>query len=135
MKRPVVVTVIASFCVLAAAYLSAVGAVMLVAPSKISIIRRAPLMYGLGLANPYVAIIVGAIWGIVGWGLLRLYNWARWAVMFLSIVGFSSALARIPAASGSGRILVFLGLNMAVRAAVVWYLVQAPSVIDSFTKR
>jgi hypothetical protein len=49
--------------------------------------------------------------------------------MFLSIVGFSAAMAKIPSASGSARMLVFLGLNMAIRAAVVWYLVRSPATI------
>ena len=134
MKRPVVVTVIASFCVLVAAYLSSIGAVMLVAPGKISAISQAPLMYGLSLANPYVTLLVGALWGIVGWGLFRLYNWARWAAMFFSIVGFSSALARIPSASGSGLMLVLLGLHLAVRVAIIWYLFRSPSSIGGPTK-
>ena len=134
MKRPLGVTVIASFCILAASYLCFVGVATVVAPGEISIINRAPLTYGLRFVNPYVTILVGASWAVVGWGLLRLYNWARWAAMFFSIVGFSSALARIPSASGSGRMLLLLGLHMAVRAAAVWYLFRSPSSICGPTK-
>jgi hypothetical protein len=134
MKRPAGVTVIATFSVLAAAYLSSIGALMLVAPGKISIMNRALLMYGLKVANPYATLLVAAIWGIVGWGLFNLFNWARWASIFLSIVGFSSALARIPSASGSGRMLLLIVMHVAVRVAVVWYLIQSSSSGGGSTK-
>jgi len=132
MKRPLGVIVIAAFSSLAAAYLCIIGAVMLAAPGTISMRSRAPLMYGLELAGPYMTLLVGLGWGVMGWGLFRLHNWARWAAMFVSIVGIAFTIPTVSAATDFRWIFVAGGLNIAIRAAIVWYLLQSPSVIESF---
>src|SRR2546429_549655 len=54
---------------------------MLVSPEAVSMTRGAPLLHGLELGGPYAALLVGAAWALIGWGLLRLYDWARLAVL------------------------------------------------------
>ncbi|MFZ0958119.1 MAG: hypothetical protein WAN60_17380 [Candidatus Sulfotelmatobacter sp.] len=135
MKRPLGVTVIASFCILAGAYLLAVAVVILIAPGKISTMTGAPLMYGLELAGPYMTLLVGAGWVLVGWGLFRLHNWARWVAMIASILGIALIVPKVSAAADFRQMLVAGGLNITLRAAVVWYLLQSPSVFESFTKK
>jgi hypothetical protein len=135
MKLPLGVTVIATGSSLAAAYLFTIAGVMLAAPGTISMRSGAPLMYGLELAGPYMTLLVATGWGLMGWGLFRLYNWARWAAMVVSIVGIAFTIPKVSAATDFQWAFVSGGLNIAVRAAVVWYLLQSPSVIENFVTR
>jgi hypothetical protein len=134
MQRPAGVTAISVLFFLAAIYLWTVAAVMLFAPGTISLMSGAELMYGLELAGPYMALMVGAGWALIGWGLFRLLNWARWAAMLVMTVGIAWLVPKISAAE-LGLPLLGYGLQIAVRAAVAWYLAQAPSVIASFTTK
>jgi hypothetical protein len=134
MQRPAGVTAISVLFFLAAIYLWTVAAVMLFAPGTISLMSGAELMYGLELAGPYMALLVGAGWALIGWGLFRLLNWARWAAMLVMTVGIAWLVPKISAAE-LGLPLLGYGLQIAVRAAVAWYLAQAPSVIASFTTK
>lgn len=129
--RPAGVTGISALFGLAAIYLWTVGVVKLVAPDAISLMSGAPLMYGLELAGPYMALLVGAGWALVGWGLLRLYNWARWAAMLVMVVGIAWLVPKISMAE-LGVPVFWYGLQIALRAAAAWYLAQAPAVIDAF---
>lgn len=134
MQRPAGVTAISVLFFLAAIYLWTVAAVMLFAPGTISLMSGAELMYGLELAGPYMALLVGAGWALIDWGLFRLLNWARWAAMLVMTVGIAWLVPKISAAE-LGLPLLGYGLQIAVRAAVAWYLAQAPSVIASFTTK
>ncbi len=112
-------------------YLWAIGVVMLAAPGAISLMSGAPLMYGLELAGPYMALLVGAGWALVGWGLLRVKNWARWAAMLVMTIGIAWLVPKISAAE-LGWPVLWYGLEIAMRAAAAWYLAQAPGVMDAF---
>ena len=131
MQRPVGVTAIAAVFFLAGIYLWAVGIVKLLAPNAISLMSGAPFMYGLELAGPYMALLVGSGWAVVGWGLFRLHNWARWAAMLVLTIGIAWLVPKISMAEIGGPILWY-GLQIALRAAAAWYLAQAPAVVDAF---
>jgi hypothetical protein len=133
MQRPVVVTAISILFFLAAIYLWTIGAVKLFAPNAISVMSGSSLMYGLELAGPYMALLVGTGWALVGWGLFRLHNWARWAAMAVMTLGIAWLVPKISAAE-LGLPLLWYGLQIALRAAGAWYLAQAPAVIDAFAK-
>jgi hypothetical protein len=115
----------------AAIYLWTIGLVKLAAPNAISLMSGAQLMYGLELAGPYMALLVGAGWALVGWGLFRLYNWARWVAMLVMVVGIAWLVPKISMAE-LGVPVFWYGLQIALRAAAAWYLAQAPAVIDAF---
>ncbi len=134
MQRPALVTVIAVLLFLAAIYLWTIGAVMLLAPGTISLMSGSQFMYGLELAGPYMALLVGAGWALVGWGLFRLHNWARWAAMLVMTIGIASLVPKISAAE-LGVPLLWYGLQIALQAAAAWYLAQAPAVIESFRSK
>jgi hypothetical protein len=134
MQRPAGVTAIAILFLLAAIYLWTIGVVKLIAPEAISLMSGAELMYGLELAGPYMALLVGTGWALVGWGLLRLHHWARWAAMAVMTVGIAWLVPTISAAE-LGVPLLWYGLQIALRAAVAWYLAQAPAVIESFVRK
>ncbi len=129
--RPTGITVISVLFSLAAVYLWTIGVVKLIAPEAISLMSGAQLMYGLELAGPYMALLVGTGWALVGWGLFRLHNWGRWAAMLVMVVGIAWLVPRISMAE-LGAPVFWYGLQIALRAAAAWYLAQAPAVIDAF---
>jgi hypothetical protein len=131
MQRPAGVTAISVLFFLAAIYLWTIAAVKLIAPGTISLMSGSQFMYGLELSGPYMALLVGAGWALVGWGLFRLHNWARWAAMLVMTVGIAWLVPKISAAE-LGAPLLWYGLQIALRAAAAWYLAQAPAVIDAF---
>ena len=134
MQRPAGVTVLSVLFFAAAIYLWAIGAVMLFAPGTISLRSGAALMYGLELAGPYMALLVGCGWALVAWALFRLLNWARWAAMLVMTVGIAWLVPKVSAAE-IGWPLLWYGLQIAIRAAVAWYLAQAPAVVDAFAAK
>ena len=134
MQRPAGVTAIAALFGLAAIYLWTIGMVKLLAPNAISLMSGASLMYGLELAGPYMALLVGTGWALVGWGLFRLHNWARWAAMLVMTIGIAWLVPKISMAE-IGVPILWSGLQIALRAAAGWYLAQAPAVIDSFARK
>lgn len=134
MQRPAGVTAISVLFFLAAIYLWTVGVIKLIAPEAISLMSGTQLMYGLELAGPYMALLVGCGWALVGWGLFRLRNWARWAAMAVMVLGVGWLVPKISMAE-LGAPVLWYGLQIAVRVAAAWYLAQAPSVIDAFVRR
>ncbi len=89
-------------------------------------------MYGLEMGGTSATLLIGLEWVLVGVGLLWLHNWARWVAMVVMVVGIAMLVPKIGAAEiGSG--LLWDGLQITLRAAMAWYLAQAPAVIDSFS--
>jgi hypothetical protein len=132
MQRPAGITAIAVVFFLAAGYLWTIAAATLIAPTAISPMRGAQLMYGLEMGGSTAVFLIGLEWVLVGVGLLWLHNWARWVAMLVMVVGMAMLIPKIGAAEiGAG--LLWDGLQIALRAAVAWYLAQAPAVIDSFS--
>ena len=70
--RPAGVTAITSAFFLAAAYLLVLGIIMLLDHGAISMTLGSPLLGGLELAGPYMFLLMAAIGGLIGTGLLRL---------------------------------------------------------------
>lgn len=91
-------------------------------------------MYGLELAGPYMTLLFGTGYALIGWGLFRLQNWARWAAMLVIVVGVASLVPRISMAELGFPVFLY-GFQIALRVAVGWYLAQAPSVIDAFAAK
>ena len=134
MRQPSGVTAISVVFFLAAIYLWTIGAVKLLAPDAISLMSGSQFMYGLELAGPYMALLVGWGWALVAWGLLRLHNWARWAAMLVMIWGIAWLVPKISSAE-LGVPLLWYGLQIAVRAAVAWYLAPSSAVMESFKRQ
>jgi hypothetical protein len=129
------VTTIAVVCLLAAAYLVVIGLTLIVAPGTFPLMLGAPLLDGLELAGPYMFLFVGGLGVLIGWGLLRLNSWARWAAIVAALAG---VVMLVPSVSGAvvyfafGR-LAWEGLGIMIRVAMIWYLCQEP-VVDHFRK-
>jgi len=131
---PTGVVAIAIVFFFAAVYLGLVGAVMLVSPGTASMALGAPLLSGLELAGPYMFLLAAGVLGLVGWGLLRLNTWARWAAIAIGFVGVVMLVPAVSAAAVDLRVsLVWGGLGIMVRVMIVWYLFQEP-IKETFTK-
>jgi multidrug transporter EmrE-like cation transporter len=131
---PTGVVAIAIVFFFAAVYLGLVGTVMLVSPGTASMALGAPLLSGLELAGPYMFLLTAGVLGLVGWGLLRLNNWARWAAIAIGFVGVVMLVPAVSAAAVDLRLsLVWGGLGIMVRVMIVWYLFQEP-IKEAFTK-
>jgi hypothetical protein len=134
MERPASVTVIAALFFLVAGYLVAIGIIELVAPGALSMTLGAGVTYGRELTGPQAALSVGAGWALVGWGLYRLRNWARWCAILLMVIGVAGS---VPAVSAAARDLTWrfflYGFQIMVRVVIAWYLAASPDVIEAFT--
>ena len=133
MQRPTLITVISLLLIATAVYLWVLGATLLISPGTLSLVAGKRFMYGLELAGPYMILLFGTGYAIVGWGLFRLHNWARVVVILLMILGVAALVPRISMAP-LGLPVFWYGLQIALRVALGWYLAQAPSVIDAFAK-
>ncbi|MBZ5721668.1 MAG: hypothetical protein LAO03_14920 [Acidobacteriia bacterium] len=135
MERPSGVTAISILFFLVAAYLAGVGFVMLVSPGMVSMAMGAPLLGGLELAGPYMFLLVAAFAALVGWGLLRLNNWARRAAILAAFAGFVMLIPSVSDAAAGIHMgeLIWSGLGIIVRMVVIWYLWQTP-VAEQFSK-
>jgi len=135
MQRPSGVTLTAILFFLAASYLCVIGALMLTQAGMVSMRLGEPLLHGLELAGPYMFLVVSAVGVIIGWGLLRLNYWARWAAIVAALAGVVMLVPSVSAAAADFRwSLLWTGLGVMVRVAFVWYLLQEPA-RAAFTKR
>jgi hypothetical protein len=111
----------------AAAYLGFLGVIMLVSPGAASMALGAPLLSGLELAGPYMFLLMAGVGALIGWGLLRLNNWARRAAIAVGFIGVVMLVPAVSAAAVDFRAsLLWGGLGIIVRVMIVWYLCQEP---------
>ena len=136
MERPAGVTIIACLFLLTAAYLLGLGAIMLLRPGTVSMMLGSPLLGGLELAGPYMFLLFGAAGTGIGWGLLRLHNWARRVAVVLAIAGVALLVPNVSSAVADFRVgaMVWSGFGVIVRVMVAWYLYQSP-VAELFAAR
>jgi hypothetical protein len=136
MERPASVTVIAALFFLVAGYLAALGIADFIAPGTMATTMRTGITYGRELSGPQTALSVGAGWALVGWGLYRLRNWARWCAMALMVIGVAGS---VPAVSAAARDLTWrffsYGVQIMVRVVIAWYLAASPEVVEAFVKK
>jgi hypothetical protein len=132
-KRPLPVTLIAVYFLFAAAYLWILAAILLVAPGRISLMLGSRFMHGLELAGPYMMLLVGCAYGLIGWGLFRLYNWARWLALLLFVVAVGALMPAISAVEFNLRFFG-CGAELAIFAAAGFYLAQAPTALEAFAR-
>ena len=135
MERPEGVSAIAILFFAVAAYLAALGGLMLFAPGSVSMRMGAPFLGGLELAGPFAFLLAAAAGALTGWGLLRMNNWARRAAALLALIGIVFLVPAVSSAVVSFNLVpLFLGgLGVIVRVIIAWYLYQRP-VIDMFEK-
>jgi hypothetical protein len=136
MERPGSVRVIAALFFLVAGYLATIGIIELVAPGTLRMTLGAGVTYGRELTGSQGALSVGAGWALVGLGLYRLRNWARWCAMLLMVIGVAGS---VPAVSAAARDLTwrffFYGFQIMVRIVIAWLLAASPEVVEAFARK
>ena len=112
---------------LAGVYLILIGGLMLVLPGVVSMTVGSPLLSGLEVAGPYMFWLVGAAAVGIGFGLLRLNNWARRLAILAASLGAFMLVPSVSAAAVDFRPgLLWSGLGVVVRVVIIWYLYQTP---------
>jgi hypothetical protein len=136
MERPASVTVIAALFFLVGGYLAAIGIIEFVVPGSLSMALGAGITYGRELSGPQTALSVGAGWALVGWGLSRLRNWARWCAILIMVIGIAGS---VPAVSAAARDLTwrfwFYGAQIMVRVVIAWYMFASPELVEAFVRK
>jgi len=136
MERPASVTVIAALFFLVAGYLVTIGIVEFVAPGTLSMTMGTGVTYGRELTGPQTAVSVGAGWALVGLGLYRLRNWARWCAIVIMVIGVAGS---VPAVSAAARDLTWrffwYGAQIMVRVVIAWLLAASPELIEAFVRK
>jgi hypothetical protein len=136
MERPVSLKVIATLFFLVAAYLIVMGIAEVVSPGTIETMRGTGVTYGRELDGPQTAISVGAGWALVGWGLYRLQNWARWSAIVLMVIGVIAGIPVVSAAAtGLNWRLAWYAGEMVAKVVAVFFLIQSPDVVAAFKTR
>lgn len=134
MQRPVVVTIVSLLLCAAALYLWIVGTTLLIWPGTVSLMSADQLMHGLELAGPFMVLLFGTGYALVGWGMFRMHNWARVIVILLIVIRVAALVPKISMAE-LGVPVLWYGVQIALQVALAWYLAQAPSVMDAFTQK
>src|SRR5215475_447775 len=117
--RPAGVTAIAVAFLLSAAYLSVLGFARLISPEAVRLSLAAPLLHGLEISGPYMLLLAGAIFCLVGYGLLRLKNLARRAAIVVVIAGVVLLIPKLSADAAELSLqLLTAGFAVMVRVAI-----------------
>jgi hypothetical protein len=128
--------VIAVLFFLVAGYLAAIGIIEFVVPGSLSMALGAGITYGRELSGPQTALSVGAGWALIGWGLYRLRNWARWCAILIMVIGIAGS---VPAVSAAARDLTwrfwFYGAQIMVRVVIAWYMFASPELVEAFVRK
>jgi hypothetical protein len=95
-----------------------------------------PLAYGRYLVSPgmetlgpFVFLFYAVVMTATAWGMSRLRNWARHITIVFAALGVYFAVPAVSAAVISGELLPSIreGLQVILRIAAIWYLVQQPT--------
>jgi hypothetical protein len=146
MNRPAGVTVIAVLFFIGAAFSILGGIGIVVGGGFIATLINqsggqgsgagAGLFAGLGVAIGIVILIVGVVDILVGWGLLKLKEWARIVTIVFAVLGALGALfGLVGVFTHFGAIIVFWTLvRLAICGWIIWYLLQ-PQVKAAFASQ
>ncbi|HKF21628.1 MAG TPA: hypothetical protein VKE93_08670 [Candidatus Angelobacter sp.] len=143
MGRPAGVTVIAVLCFLATAIGILLGIGFMVGGGFIAnLINQqggqgtgagAGLFAGLGVVIGVAILAFAALYAVVGWGLLKLKEWARIVTLVLAGLAVLGALFGLLGTfmHFSVLILFWTAVRLAIAAWIIWYLLQ-PNVRAAF---
>ena len=95
-----------------------------------------PLAYGRYLVGPgmetlgpFIFLFYAVVMTATAWGMSRMRNWARHITIVFAALGVYFAVPAVSAAVISGELLPSIreGLQVILRIAAIWYLVQQPT--------
>jgi hypothetical protein len=134
MERPVFVTVIGVYYLLAGVYACGFVALKLITSGSFYLPPGAPGWIMFEFVSRWYPLTIGGLCWFIGWGLMRLQEWARW----LGMVGMAPAIILLVAPisiAPIGMRLILFGLLIALHAAAGFYLAMAPTALDAFAKK
>ena len=134
MERPAGITAISAYYLLVGAYACIFAVLKLVSFGWFYLPAWAPLWNELEFYGAAYALVFGIAWCLIGWGLLKLQRWARWAGMLGMVPAIFLLVAPISMAKIGFRLLWY-GLLIALHAGAGFYLAQAPTAVDAFEKK
>ena len=139
MGRPTGVTVLAvldfigaGFCVLAGIGMMLGGGFMASMMSQQQGVS-AGLLAAIGAAAGVLILVCAAIAALLGWGLLKLMNWARITTIVLAALGIVFGLFGLLGAFShfAAVAIVWTLCRLAINGVIIWYLLQ-PNVKAAF---
>ena len=134
MERPAGITAIGAYYWLVGGYAFAFAALKIITSGSFDLPVWAPLWNELEFYGESHALVFGVLWCLIGWGLLKLRRWARWAGMLGMVPAIFLLVAPISMAK-IGMRLLWYGLLIAVHAGAGFYLAQAPTALDAFKRK
>ena len=134
--RPAPITVLSILAIVAAAYLMAVGATMLLNWDTFSFRAGALLLAGFETAGPFAFLIGAASYALIAYGLWTLRDWARYGAIAVAALQAVLALPKVSENAIARNFLPLLvaGLPMMVAAALIFYLAN-PSTTARFQQK
>jgi hypothetical protein len=141
MNRPAGVTVIAVLCFLVTAGCVLIGILLVLGGGYIATLIRMSdhdaaatgILAGLGALIGVVVLVFAVLYAVVGWGLLKLKEWARITTLVLAGLSILGGLIGLVGAFThfSVFVLFWTVVRLAIVAWIIWYLLQ-PSVRAAF---
>jgi len=136
MNRPTGVTVIAVLYFIGAAFCILGGLGMILGGSFIAAMishsqasgsgAGAGIMAGLGAAFGIGLLVGAAIAALLGWGLLKLKEWARITVIVFAGLGLVLGVLGLLGALAHFAVILLFGVvvRVAINGCILWYLLQ-----------
>jgi len=134
MGRPTGVTIIAVLDFIGAAVCVLVGLAMMLGGGFVATLLSqqqgggagAGFLAAIGAAAGVFLLICAAVAVLLGWGLLKLKEWARIVTIVLAGLGALGALIGLAGVMGhfAAIAVVFVLVRLAINGLIIWYLLQ-----------
>jgi hypothetical protein len=131
MQRPIGVTILAILCFLMTAVMLLAG---LGLGLGMGLVGMSPdvgggmgaMLAGLGIAGAVFFLIIAVLYGLMGWGLWTLKNWARIIALVFAVLGLCfGVLGLLGSLLAMEVISLFLQLvSVGINGLITWYLLQ-----------
>jgi len=132
MGRPTGVTIIAVLDFIGAAVCVLVGLAMMLGGGFVASMLSqqqggaAGVLAAIGAAAGVFLLVCAAVAVLLGWGLLKLKEWARIVTIILAGLGALGALIGLAGVMGhfAAIAVVFVLVRLAINGLIIWYLLQ-----------
>ena len=132
MARPTGITVLGGLQIFSGVTTTVLGVVFLRSPGSVSGMGIPPDFVALGPVLGVVLIISGVFNLVLGWGLLRLFNWARVVMVVIAALSLGGAAIGILVTHDTIGMDLRRLLLFALYGVIVWYLLR-PECKQAFT--
>jgi hypothetical protein len=94
-----------------------------------------PFLAGAGIVTGCIVLVPSALFGLLGWNLLRMKEWARMATFVLAVLGAVGAALGLISAIAHLRPFFIMAttIRLSINLAIIWYLNQ-PQIRQLFNR-